>query len=74
VLALIVVSVMRPPLLLVPPPELLLEPELEPLLVLDELEAINLLYRSSVAPSIKADPIQTESRHPITIRPARRYR
>jgi len=51
------------PLLLVPVlPPLLVEPELEPELPepepeLDEPEAINPLYRSSVAPFIEVDPL-----------------
>jgi hypothetical protein len=51
VLAPVVVSVMRPPPLLVPD---VLAPELEPLRLLDEPEAINPLYRSS--PFIEVDP------------------
>jgi hypothetical protein len=56
VLALVVVAMMRPPLLLVPVPVLVLVPELEPLLLLDELEVISPLYRSSAALSIEVDP------------------
>ena len=66
---------MRPPLLLVPVlPPLLVEPEDEPELPelepeLDELEAINILFRSSVAPSIEIDPFSELNWSPYLIRP-----